>query len=76
LTLDDDVAAKLKAEMRQKGRSFKEVVNEVLRRGLNWPAQKSIPPFEVKARDLGERPGLDFDHVEDRLDRIEGPWRR
>ena len=34
MTLDDDVAAKLKADARRSGRSFKEVVNDVLRRGL------------------------------------------
>ena len=34
LTLDDDVAAKLKAELRRAGRSFRDVVNETLRRGL------------------------------------------
>ena len=35
LTLDDDVAAKLKAEARRDGRALKEVVNDVLRRGLS-----------------------------------------
>ena len=34
LTLDDDVAAKLKAEARRAGRSFREIVNDALRRGL------------------------------------------
>ncbi len=34
LTLDDDVAAKLKAESRRAGRPFKEIVNEALRSGL------------------------------------------
>jgi Arc/MetJ family transcription regulator len=32
LTLDDDVAAKLKAEARLAGRPFREIVNEMLRR--------------------------------------------
>jgi hypothetical protein len=76
LTLDEDVAAKLKEEMRQRGNSFKEVVNDVLRRGLNWPSQSNIPPFEVRARDLKQRPGIDFDNIEELLDRIEGPLRR
>ena len=34
LTLDDDVAAKLKTESRRAGRPFKEIVNETLRAGL------------------------------------------
>ena len=44
LTLDDDVAAKLRAEARKSGRSFKETVNQVLRLGLHTgekPASKS-----------------------------------
>ena len=34
LILDDDVAAKLKAESRRAGRPFREIVNETLRRVL------------------------------------------
>jgi hypothetical protein len=34
LTLDDDVAAKLKAEARRTGRPLREIVNATLRRGL------------------------------------------
>ena len=34
LTLDDDVAAKLRAEMRRSGMSFREVLNDAIRRGL------------------------------------------
>ena len=34
LTLDDDVAARLKAEARRTGKPFKQLVNECLRRRL------------------------------------------
>jgi hypothetical protein len=34
LTLDDDVAAKLKTEAQRAGPPFREIVNEMLRRGL------------------------------------------
>ena len=34
LTLDEDVAAKLKAEARKTGRPFKETLNACLRAGL------------------------------------------
>jgi predicted CopG family antitoxin len=61
LTLDDDVAAKLKAEMRRSRRSFKETVNEVLRRGLTRKKTLEIPPYKVPARDLGLRPGFNLD---------------
>ena len=77
LTLDDDVAAKLKAEARRSGAPFKQVVNETLRRGLNHPAPKpSVPRFEVKARPLGEYPGLNYDCVWRLLEEVEGPGYR
>jgi plasmid stability protein len=77
LTLDEDVRAKLEVEMRKTGRSFKETVNEVLRIGLTAPRPvKPAKPFEIYARDLGARPGYNFDNIEELLDQIEGPLRR
>jgi predicted nucleotidyltransferase component of viral defense system len=75
ITLDDDVAAKLKAEVRRSGRSFKETVNTLLRFGLA-ARRESRPsaPFTVRARDLGNlRPGLSLDNVSELLERAEGP---
>ena len=78
LTLDQDVAAKLKAEARRAGRSFRDVVNDTLRRGLmNTRRPASRPSFEVKARDLGAlRPGLSLDNVADLIEQVEGPLHR
>ncbi len=78
LTLDDDVAAKLRATARRLGRSFREVVNEALRRGLAAPtAGRRAGPFRVEARDLGDlRPGLRLDSVSDLLQQVEGPSHR
>lgn len=78
LTVDEDVAAKLKAEVRRSGRSFKETVNEVLRRGLlTGPGARPREPFKVVARDLGRlRPGLSLDNVADLLEQAEGPRHR
>jgi plasmid stability protein len=78
LTLDHDVAAKLKAEARRSGRSFKETVNAVLRRALTpAPQVSSDRRFRVRARDLGRlRPGLSLDNVAELLEEAEGPLRR
>ena len=76
LTLDDDVAAKLDAETRRSGRSFKETVNSCLRRALSEPSRRPSKAFKVEARDLGLRPGLDLDNVEELLDQVDGPSRR
>ena len=78
LTLDDDVAAKLQALARRSGRPFREVVNEMLRRGLARPA---VPvrrePFKAAVRDLGRlRPGLRLDNIGELLEQLEGPLHR
>ena len=78
LTLDEDVAAKLRAEARKTGQSFKETVNQVLRVGLNTREKApAIKPFKVRARSLGPlRPGLSLDNIEELLDQLDGPMRR
>jgi hypothetical protein len=78
LTLDDDVAAKLRAEARRSGRSFRDVVNEAIRRGLlSRQAARPVGPFRVTTRDLGSlRPGLNLDNIADLLERLEGPVHR
>ena len=74
LTLDEDVAAKLKAESRKSGRPFRETVNECLRAGLSVRKQgASAQAFRVKARDMGLRPGINIDQVSALLDQLEGP---
>jgi len=78
LTLDDDVAAKLKAESRRAGRPFRDVVNETLRRGL---AQRRVAgsrqPFTIAARDLGQlKPGLSLDNVAELIEQVEGALHR
>lgn len=77
LTLEEDVAAKLRAEMRRSRRSFKEVVNEFLRLGLNMHREhKPGKPFIVRARPLGLRPGLDYDKISELVEHLEGPLHR
>ncbi len=77
LTLDDDVDAKLKAEVRRTGHSFKDVVNDLLRRALTpSPRSSALPRFEVRASPMGLRPGLSYDHVTDLIEQIEGPDHR
>jgi hypothetical protein len=75
LTLDEDVAAELRAEARKTDRSFRDTVNDALRRGLAAPSPAAgRPPFRVVARDLGTlRPGFSLDNIAEVLDQIEGP---
>ena len=72
LTLDDDIAAKLRAEVRRSGKPFKEVVNQTLRTGLNSLSQaKAFPPYRVKARNLGLKPGFSYDNIGELLEQVD-----
>lgn len=61
LTLDDDLVKRLKELARQGERSFKEVTNEVIRRGLSAgaPQAEGVEPFRVEPKACGFRPGVD-----------------
>ena len=78
VTLDDDVAAKLRSEMRRTGKTFRETVNECLRRGLlSRRPSEARATFRIQPRDLGVlRPGLSLDNVGELLERVEGTPRR
>lgn len=78
LTLDDDVATKLKTESQRAGRPFREVVNETLRRGLeSRRATAQRRAFKVSARDLGDlKPGLCLDNIAELIEHVEGSLHR
>ncbi len=72
LTLADDVAAKLQLATRNSGRSFKEIVNEVLRLGLAIESQPKPPtPFRVRPVPLGLPAGMSYDHVWELIEQLE-----
>jgi hypothetical protein len=61
VTLDPDVAAKLKEETRKRGISFKEALNSSVRRGLETDKRASAKPYKVRTAKLGARPGVNLD---------------
>ena len=72
LTLDEDVAAKLKEAARRTGRPFRDVVNDALRRGLLSDRPRQQVPFRIKARSLGGlQPGVQIDDIGELLE--DGP---
>jgi hypothetical protein len=74
LTLDKDVADRLAREARRSGRSFKEIVNDAIRTGLDAKrARPAATPFRVVAKDLGAlRPGVSLDSVVRVLEAVDG----
>jgi hypothetical protein len=74
LTLDDDLAAELDRTARRLGRSFKDVVNETIRRGLSTgdrPAAPDANAFEVRPEACGLLPGIDPLRLNQLLDQME-----
>ena len=77
VTLDDDVLERVKRESLARGLSFKETLNELLRKAL---VDKSSPGRRrrlcVKPSHMGYRPGLPYDDVDALLEYAEGPAHR
>lgn len=72
MTLDPDVAEKLNAYAHRRRLSFKQALNDLLRRGLQ--AQQGggeRPRFEVKPHRGGFRPGIDPGRLNQLLDELE-----
>ena len=69
LTLDPDVAERVRRELRRTRKTLKAVVNDGLRRGLGEPA--TAPRFVVRPEKMGLRPGHDPDRLNQLLDDLE-----
>jgi plasmid stability protein len=74
LTLDDDVAAALRAAMKKHRRPLKAVVNEALRVGLDTIDRRRAPRkvFQTRGFNLGPNLVGSLDNVEEVLSRAEG----
>ena len=61
LTLDDDLAARLRELAHRRKTSFKQVVNDLLRRGLTTPERSArlARTFRVRPFRSAFRPGVD-----------------
>jgi hypothetical protein len=64
VTLDPDLAAKLRALARERDISFKEALNSALRRGLAAAGTADATrPYRLASRPLGLRGGIDLEHA-------------
>ena len=73
LTIDDDIATALKTLSRHSGKSFKAVVNEVIRNGLTT-GEKPVPDrevFRVASAPRGFLPGIDPLKLNQLVDELE-----
>lgn len=72
LTIDDDLFRELRQKANNTGSSFKEIVNKVLRAGLEgFNKPKSFKPYKCKTYSLGYPPCADLDHALDLAEHLE-----
>ena len=71
LTLDPDVARRLKSRMAEKGSSLKEAVNEALRAGLARTGRDEPATFGVEPYPCRFKPGIDLDKLNQLADELE-----
>ena len=73
LTLDDDLARELTKLARRMGLSFKEVVNDCIRRGISSGDRPDATPthFVVQPQACGLRPGIDAAGLNRLVDELE-----
>jgi hypothetical protein len=72
LTIDDQVAGAPKDLALRSDRSFEDVVNETLRRGLSAKRERKAKPYVLRPADLGgPMPGIYLDKALALADAIE-----
>lgn len=71
LTLEPEVAEKLKQEASATRQSFKKIVNSALKRGLAMEAPRKRKPFRVKAHSSAYAPGVDSLRLNRMADELE-----
>lgn len=69
VTLEPDVATRLRELAQQQGLSFKAVLNRTLRAGLEGELDRE--PFVQRTASLGLRPGVDLDRAGRVADELE-----
>jgi hypothetical protein len=72
VTLEPDLAKKVKALAHRRGLSFKQALNEVIRHGLSSPARQDAQPrFTVQPHAGGFLPGIDAGKLNQLVDQLE-----
>ena len=77
VTLDEDVLDRVKQESKDRGDSFRETLNNLLRFALsNEKVPRERREFKIKPTHMGIVPGLNYDKIGEMLDYAEGEDRK
>ena len=71
VTLEPDLAKKVKALANRRKLSFKQALNEVIRRGLTLPDRQQQPRFTVQPHAGGFQPGIDPGKLNQLVDQLD-----
>jgi len=73
ITIDDDVLDRARALANALGKSFRLVVNEALRAGLDKVEKPAkCCPYKTKPHAMGLREGYNLDNIQELLAQVEG----
>ena len=77
VTLDNDVIERVKLQSKERGVSFRDTLNDLLREALNSQAHPPVRrTLRIEPISMGYRPGLNYDHIESLIEYSEGPEHR
>lgn len=78
LTLDDEIAVGLKRiQKRHPEKSFKDIVNDVMKTGLAANGEIIQVPFKIRhLSDAKPKPGLNFDNINALISLVEGDFHK
>jgi plasmid stability protein len=76
ITLDDDVASRVKHESQTRGASFRDTLNDLLRAALLTVDKPPRRTLTISPAHMGYKPGLNHDSVESLLEYGEGETHR
>ena len=71
LTIEPDVAQRIRRRMAQSRLSLKRVVNDALRAGLAGPEKKTEAKFAVEPHPCKFKAGIDLDKLNQLVDELE-----
>lgn len=78
LTLDDEVMAGIRqVQKKRPDASFKEIVNQVMKKGLAAEGELAKVPFKITpGHDTKPKAGLNFDKISDLISIAEGDYHK
>lgn len=78
LTLDDEVVLGIRnLQKKRPNTTFKRIVNDVIKEGLEANGEVPLAPFKIKPlKNSNPRPGLNFENINALISQVEGDFHK